>query len=368
MKKIIFIALFAFVFAQFNVNAQEAEKIQIAILLDTSSSMDGLIDQAKANLWKIINETARAKKGGKTPHLEVSLFEYGNDGLKAKEGYIRCIVPLTDDLDRISDELFKLKTNGGDEYCGMVISDASKKLGWSGDNGMLKVIYIAGNEPFSQGSVDYKGSVKNSLKKGIIVNTIYCGDYQTGINEGWKDGADRGEGTYSNIDQNERIVDIKAPQDDEILKLNGELNKTYIAYGAGGKQKKEMQEKQDVFSASIANDTAVQRTMTKSASAYKNSGWDLVDAQKDSPETVSTMKEEDLPVEMKKMGEKERIAYVEKKGKERSVIQEKIKKLSVERQAYVDKEMKKNAKDNTLDSAIVKTIRSQAVKKGYRFE
>jgi hypothetical protein len=368
MKKIIIFTLFAFVFTHFRVNAQDNEKIQLAILLDTSSSMDGLIDQAKANLWKIVNETARAKKGEKTPRLEVSLFEYGNDGLKAKDGYIRCIVPLTDDLDRISDELFKLKTNGGDEYCGMVISEASKKLGWSRDNGMLKVIYIAGNEPFSQGGIDYKGSVKDALKKGIIVNTIYCGDYQSGINEGWKDGADRGEGTYSNIDQNERIADIKAPQDDEILKLNAELNKTYIAYGAGGKQKKELQEIQDVNSASMANDTAVQRTMAKSASAYRNSGWDLVDAYKDSPDTVSTIKGEDLPEEMKKMDEKQRVAYVEKKGKERAAIQGKIKKLSTERQAYVEKEMRKNGKNNTLDSAIVKTIRSQAVKKGYSFE
>ncbi|HEY1405249.1 MAG TPA: hypothetical protein VF857_01445, partial [Spirochaetota bacterium] len=57
--------------------AQEGERIQIAILLDTSSSMDGLIDQAKTNLWKIVNETAKAKKGGKTPRLEVALFEYG---------------------------------------------------------------------------------------------------------------------------------------------------------------------------------------------------------------------------------------------------------------------------------------------------
>ena len=30
--------------------------VQIALLLDTSSSMDGLIDQAKSQLWKIVND------------------------------------------------------------------------------------------------------------------------------------------------------------------------------------------------------------------------------------------------------------------------------------------------------------------------
>ncbi|MCK7528196.1 MAG: hypothetical protein MZV64_66800 [Ignavibacteriales bacterium] len=38
--------------------------IQLALLLDTSNSMDGLIDQAKSQLWKIVNELATSKKDG----------------------------------------------------------------------------------------------------------------------------------------------------------------------------------------------------------------------------------------------------------------------------------------------------------------
>src|SRR5262245_21449410 len=44
-------------------------RIQVAILLDTSGSMDGLIDQAKSQLWKIVNQFAQAKKDGKRPKL-----------------------------------------------------------------------------------------------------------------------------------------------------------------------------------------------------------------------------------------------------------------------------------------------------------
>ena len=60
--------------------------IQIAILLDTSSSMSGLINQARAQLWTIVNEFARSKQGGLTPRLEVALYEYGNSTLSAGEG------------------------------------------------------------------------------------------------------------------------------------------------------------------------------------------------------------------------------------------------------------------------------------------
>jgi len=42
--------------------------IQLAILLDTSGSMDGLLDQAKSRLWKIVNELATARKNGRGPH------------------------------------------------------------------------------------------------------------------------------------------------------------------------------------------------------------------------------------------------------------------------------------------------------------
>ena len=89
-------------------------KIQLAILLDTSSSMDGLINQAKSQLWKIVNELAMAKSGGLTPALEVSIYEYGNNNIPAGEGYIRMVVPFTGDLDRISSALFGLTTYGGD--------------------------------------------------------------------------------------------------------------------------------------------------------------------------------------------------------------------------------------------------------------
>ena len=44
--------------------------MQIALLLDTSGSMDGLIDQARTQLWKIVNELALAKRNGVSLYLE----------------------------------------------------------------------------------------------------------------------------------------------------------------------------------------------------------------------------------------------------------------------------------------------------------
>ncbi len=135
---------------------QPKPRVQMAILLDTSGSMSGLIDQARTELWAIVNEFITAKRDGQAPELRVALYEYGKSSLPASEGYIRMIVPLTMDLDKISEELFALKTNGGSEYCGWVIKEATAALQWSGAPEDLKVIFIAGNEPFTQGKVKYQ--------------------------------------------------------------------------------------------------------------------------------------------------------------------------------------------------------------------
>ena len=161
--------------------------IELAILLDTSNSMDGLIEQAKTQLWKIVNELATAKKNGVTPELRVALFEYGKSSLSKSEGYQRKISDFTTDLDGISEELFKLTTNGGDEYCGWTIKSAVETLKWSKGSDNLKLIFIAGNEPFTQGKIDYRSACKQAIEKSIIVNTIFCGNFEQGVSSGWKE-------------------------------------------------------------------------------------------------------------------------------------------------------------------------------------
>jgi hypothetical protein len=348
--------------------AAEGNLIQMAILLDTSNSMDGLIDQAKSQLWRIVNELSQARKNGQSPRLEVALYEYGKSSLPEGEGYLRMIVPFTTELDRISEELFALTTNGGDEYCGRVVSASLKGLKWSKGQGDLRMIFIAGNEPYTQGEVSYEDSAKLAVSKGVTVNTIFCGSFQEGVDTKWKDGAARTNGRYMNIDQNQQIAEIRAPQDDEIARLGGELNSTYIAYGQAGAAKKERQEAQDMKAASVNKGVLVERSVAKASEQYDNTGWDLVDAEKNKSVNVETMKEKDLPDEMKKMSPGQRKQYVEKQSRKRAELQKSIQKLSEERRVYVEKEMKKQSEGNTLDAAIIKSVRSLATDKGFAFK
>ncbi|MBN1696911.1 MAG: VWA domain-containing protein [Spirochaetales bacterium] len=339
--------------------------IQLAVLLDTSGSMSGLIDQAKACLWNIVNELSETQKDGKTPALYVSLYEYGKQSISTWEGHIRQIVPLSRDLDHIYEELFRLTTNGGDEYCGMVIERALAELPWSDNDDDLKLIFIAGNEPFTQGSVDYKSACATASERGITVNTIHCGNREEGIREFWYDGAVRGGGQYMTIDHNQVVVAIDAPQDEEIARLNEALNNTYIPYGEGGETLMVRQTAQDTNALSVNNENLVKRAAAKSTSNYLNSSWDLVDALRDTSVQLKEIADNELPEQMRTMTLHEREAYIKAKSEERNEIQKKIRFLYKEREAYVRKTSGELEKDDTLGNALMNVLEEQAEKKGY---
>lgn len=346
----------------------EKTKIQVALLLDTSSSMDGLIDQAKSKLWNIVNTLTTLKYDGKAPDIEIALYEYGNDGLSKQSNYIRQIAPLSTDLDLISEKLFSLSTNGGSEYCGAVIQDATKQLKWAKDNNNMKLIYIAGNEEFNQGGVNYKEAISNALKNDIYVNTIYCGDKTQGINELWKSGAEHGKGKYFNIDSNETVRYIATPYDNEITKCNEKINKTYITYGSKGAAKKMNQEMQDKNAQKVSASNYAERAVSKSKAVYKNESWDLVDKVKDDKTAISKIKKEELPKELQNKSEAEIKTIVAEKTKERETIQKEIAELGKKRQQYIDAEAKKTKKQDDLGNAINTSIVAFAKVKGYTVE
>ena len=346
----------------------ESTKIQVAILLDTSGSMNGLIEQAKSRLWNIVNTLTTLKYDGKTPDIEISLYEYGNDNLSAESNYIHQIVPLSTDLDLISEKLFALTTNGGEEYCGAVIADATQKLTWGSENNNMKLIYICGNEPFNQGKVSYKIAIANAQKKNIYINTIFCGNQQEGINTFWKNGADISNGKYFNIDSNKIIEYIETPFDDKITKCNERINKTYINYGVQGREKKMNQEVQDSNAMKVSKANMAERSVSKSKGVYKNESWDLVDKLKKDKTAIANAKKDELPAEYKDKTTTELQKIVEEKTIEREAIQKEIGELAKQRQEYLNIEAKKVKSVDDLGNSISNSILIFAKAKGYLVE
>ncbi|KMQ60736.1 von Willebrand factor type A [Chryseobacterium sp. BLS98] len=342
-------------------------KIQVALLLDTSNSMDGLIDQAKSRLWNIVNTLTTLKYNGQAPQIEIALYEYGNDGIR-DDNYIRQVTPLTQDLDLVSEKLFALRTNGGSEYCGAVIRDASMNLNWDGNEKSMKLIYIAGNEPFDQGRVNYKEVISKAKSKNIYTNTIFCGSRDEGIQTFWQNGASLGEGKYFNIDSDRKVIYIETPYDVRISECNTKLNDTYIFYGSHGSEYKLKQAAQDRNAEVQSVSNYVERTVAKSKkNAYKNDHWDLVDKAEKDAGFIATVKEDSLPAELKGKSTEEIKKAVAVKSAERGKIQKEIEELSKKRQNYIDAEMKKRGTSDSddLGKAIENSVIELAKKNGY---
>ena len=180
----------------------------------------------------------------------------------------------------------------------------------------------------------------------------------------WQQGALLSNGNYMSIKHNEKIVHITSPYDDEILQLNIKLNKTYIPYGIHGKEKLKKQANQDYNASIYGAGNEVNRTVSKSSDFYKNSSWDLVDAEKAQNDfDFNNINKKMLPKHLQQMSEKELKSYVLEQGENRKKIQERIQLLNTERKKFFSK--KKSIKNKTLENAMITSIKKQAKKKNY---
>jgi len=341
-----------------------APRIQIAILLDNSGSMGGLIDQARTHLWSVVNEFAATRYEGELPQLEVALYEYGYGKPVQLSG-------LTTDLDAISEKLFAISINGGSEHCGQVIDAAVNSLAWSDSPTDYRAVFIAGNEPFTQGPVDYVTACKSAISKGILVNTIHCGNEQAGVDGKWRDGAMLADGSFLTINQNRATIYVEAPQDQEIAQLNSELNDTYVYYGDAGQAAAARQEAQDANASKLSPKASLDRAAAKAGGQYRNAGWDLVDAVAEEKVDLAKVEAEDLPEAMRDMDAAQREAYVKEMAEKRADIQKKIKELTAARNEHVAAERARLAEESgeaDLGEAMRTAVREQLQAKNYQRE
>lgn len=348
--------------------AADRPTVELAICLDISGSMDGLIDSAKARLWSIVNDLATAKP---VPTLKVALLTYGCDAYDPSTGWVVVDSPLTEDLDMISQKLFALRTNGGTELVGRVVNAAATQLPWGSDPNALRIIVVAGNESADQDQeVKFPLACKNSISRGILVNSIYCGDASHADAPLWAEVAKLADGQYICIDQSTGAAVPESPFDKQLADLSLQVNTTYLACGTAGLVAQERQQAQDANAGALGGGVAASRAVTKSGALYNNSQWDLVDGCAAGTLDLEKVKDEDLPEEMRGKTLEEKKAMVAAKQAERAKIQSEIQTLSAKREQWVSQKAAETAtqQGRTLDDALKQAIRSQAKQRGMQFD
>jgi len=345
----------------------EVDVVQIALVLDTSSSMNGLINQARSHLWKMVDDLGKLTRvvNGKVRgvRVELALFEYGNDTIPAERNFIRQVLPFSSDLDRVSEQLHALFTNGGSEFAGQAIETVVTTLPWSDDPAALRFVFVAGNESFDQGQVSATSAMALAASKDITVQLIYCGDREPS----WAAAAALAKSDLMTIDQNRIAEHIPAPQDDEILRLGAALNATYLAYGAEGQAASARQASADQASAKLSKKVALERSQLKGKAGYKNERWDLVDAVAKDSGFLGKAADGDLPAELRGKSVEEKQAVVAAKAAERARLKSEIARLEAARTQHLAAEQARRAPDApSLETEMRKTTTKAAAKSGYK--
>jgi hypothetical protein len=348
-------------------------KIQAAILLDVSNSMDGLIDQAKNQLWNMVNVLSKVTCEGTMPAIEIALYEYGKDSNDPKEGYIKQISPFTNNLDLLFRELINLKTLGGEEYCGHVIYNSLQQLKWDSSAKSYKVIFISGNESFLQGGISFTKACEEAKRKGVVVNTIYCGDRNQGIRESWNLGAECGNGSFTNIDQDAKPLSIPTPYDSTIITLSEKLNEMYIVYGVEGKgYYNSMLRADTVVTYNLDDPTKVAQYKIAKSNKVLNThpNWDLIDAVEKNAFIIDTLNMKTLNDSLKTKSRSELKEIVEKTAAEKKRIRDEIAELAKKQEKFIkaEKEKLKANEPKTLESEIEKIIREQVKRVNMKIE
>jgi hypothetical protein len=346
--------------------AEEYESIDVAICLDTSQSMQKLIDAARIKLWEIVNDLALAEP---MPRLRVALITYGARPRTEDDGWVRVHTPLTEDLDLVSQRLFELKTSGDKEYLGRVLAVALDELEWTESEESLRLLFIAGNERADQDmEVDFREMSRDAARRGIAVNAIFCGKPARAISGGWEEMARLGGGQFASIDLRRELTKMSTPYDEELAKLSGDLNRTFVPLGDRGRTGQENQALQDKNARSMSLAVAASRAEAKSSPLYSAS-WDLLSALESGRLTLEEVDESELPEEMQAMSLDERQRYLEELLLEREELRQQILRLSAQRREQLIREgaAGADADARSFDRAVRRAIRQQARKKGFEF-
>lgn len=207
----------------------ESPAVEVVFVLDTTGSMSGLIEGAKAKIWSIANAIATAEP---RPRIRMGLVGYRDRG----DAYITRLTPLTDDLDAVYGDLMGYTANGGGdtpESVNQALHEAVTRFEWSGDATTLRLIYLVGDAPphmdYEQ-DVRYPDACELAAKAGIIINTIQCGN-DAGATPVWQEIARSAEGEYFAIDQSGGTAVVATPFDSALTDLSRELDATIVLYG-----------------------------------------------------------------------------------------------------------------------------------------
>jgi hypothetical protein len=347
-------------------------RVEVAFVLDSTGSMGGLIEGAKQKIWSIANAIIAPRPDGShpaaersAPQVRIGLIAYRDRG----DEYVTRFHDLTEDIDAVFANLQSFQAEGGgddEESVNQALYEAVHRLGWSADPQVLKIVFLVGDYPPHmdyRGEVRYPETCREAAARGLIVNTVQCGDVPE-TTRAWMEIARLAEGSYVALEQSGNMQAVATPYDEEIARLSGEVGRTVVAWGAR-ERRDEAEAKSRAAAkapAAVAADRAAFNLAT-GGKAIQGSG-DLVEDLLSGEADLAKIKKEELPPLMRGMSLEEQKAYLSGQQAAREKLNLRLSELAALRAAYLRQEQQRLAgAGDSFDRKVAEIVGAQLERK-----
>lgn len=341
--------------------------------LDLSGSTNGLLDDVREKIWEIVNQVNSYRPA---PEFRIGVIGFSRPSFKQENAYVKVLQQLTTDYDLLNFELYKLKPSieKGDQIVGAALKASVRNMDWSEDADAIKIVYLVGNGMVNAGGNDYyRESCELAVKKGIIINTLYCRTRNNVEKElpGWREIARIAGGEQYDIRIHKRTPLVLSSTNSVALKeISGRLSKTYVYYGKDGAERNRIMAMNDEKALQASEMTFESRMFYKISDRFQfhQQYWDLVDYLKMSNSDFMDLDMQYLVDSLKfKTPEHVRGVVSNLKDERGRVILEMRKHLPYDRQAYINKKMEEKAidKSDIFDRVVINSLNSMAATKGF---
>lgn len=350
---------------------QQRPKVDVVFVLDTTGSMGGLIATAKEKIWSIATTMASARQ---TPDIRIGLVAYRDKG----DAYITKVVDLSSDLDSVYATLMDFAAEGGGdgpESVNQALYDAVHGISWGSRENAYQVIFLVGDAPphMDYNEVRYPEIVASAKEKGIVINTVQCGDMPVTV-EPWTQIASLGQGSFFQVEQAGGAVAFATPYDEEIATLSAQLDDTRLYYGSA-EEKARMYNKVAATEklhegASVAS-RARRAVFNASAAGDANmlGEKELVDAVVSGNVELSEIEADALPEALQPMSPAEQRAYVDELAATRAELERQLAERAEARDEYLAKKVEEaGGLADSLDQQLFNAVREQAAAAGLTYE
>jgi len=347
----------------------QAKKIQLVFCLDATGSMGGLIETAKQKIWSIASTLLQADP---KPELELGLLFYRDRG----DEFITKPIFFSTNIDSLYSELMDIKATGGNdapESVNQALFEAVNSFGWSKDTSVYKAIFLIGDCPPHMDYPDdikYPVSCRKALKDDIIINTLQMGNCH-GATEVWQKVATITGGDYISVDQKANGYVVKTPCDEELARLQNQIDNTVLYYGTPKiriSKTTEIKQANKIYNSGKASENAsrAEYKKTKGASSDNYYKHDLVTDVANGKVSMDTLKDVYLPDTLKGKSLDEKLKYVNEMKVARDTAQLRLGKVMEQRNAYIKAktESETSVSSNSFSNKVYDSMKKQSAKKG----